>query len=254
MSNMNQFICPLCSGAAEYYDVVDFNKTCEENKGIFLKKAGVPIYYALCEKCQFCYAPDMILWTPEQFKAHVYNDDYLIVDSEYEEIRPKHNFALLSSKFGQFKNDFSHLDYGGGNGNLSSLLKTDGFDSTSYDVFVDQFAAVALGRQFDLITAFEVFEHHPDPNRLIKELSELLTPNGIILFSTILSDGNITPKKRLNWFYASPRNGHISLFAKSSLELLARKFEFKLASDWFQYHAFFKTIPVWAQNFLSKTS
>ncbi len=62
---MNRFICPLCSGDAEYFDVVDFNKTCEENKGVFLKKSGVPIYYVLCNRCQFCYAPDMLAWTPE---------------------------------------------------------------------------------------------------------------------------------------------------------------------------------------------
>lgn len=188
---MNQFICPVCAGSAEYLDVVDFNKTCEENKGVFLKKSGVAVYYVLCSRCQFYYTPNMILWTPEQFKTHVYNDDYLLIDSEYEEIRPRHNYGLLSSKFGQFKNNFSHLDYGGGNGNLSWLLRADGFDSISYDFFVDQFDAEALGRKFDLITAFEVFEHHPNPNQLIQELCQLLATNGMILFSTILSDGNI---------------------------------------------------------------
>ena len=251
---MNKFFCPVCAGAAEYLDVVDFNKTCEENKGVFLKKSGVAVYYVLCSQCQFCYTPDMILWTPEQFKTHVYNDDYLLIDSEYEEIRPRHNFGLLSSKFGQFKNNFSHLDYGGGNGNLSSLLRADGFDSTSYDVFVDQFDAVGLGRKFDLITAFEVIEHHPNPTQLIQELCQLLAPNGMILFSTILSDGNIAHNNRLNWFYASPRNGHISLFAKPTLEFISRKFGFNLGSDWFQYHIFFKTIPEWAQNFVGKNS
>ena len=196
----------------------------------------------------------MISWTPEQFKAHVYNDDYLLIDSEYEEIRPKHNFGLLSSKFGKYKKEFSHLDYGGGDGHLSSLMKADSFDSTSYDVFVDTFDIAKLGQKFDLITAFEVFEHHPSPNQLIRELCQLLAPNGMILFSTILSDGNIVENKRLNWFYASPRNGHISLFAKPTLEFLARKFGFNHASDWFQYHIFFKDVPRWAQGFVVKST
>ena len=251
---MTQFTCPVCSGVAEYFDVVDFNKTCEENKGVFLKKSGAAVYYALCNQCNFCYSPEMILWTPELFKAHVYNDDYLTIDSEYEEIRPKQNFGLINSKLGQFKKKFSHLDYGGGNGNLSSLLRADGFDSTSYDVFVDTFTAIELGKKFDLITAFEVFEHHSDPNQLIKELCELLMPNRMILFSTILSDGNIVPNNRLNWFYASPRNGHISLFSKAPLEFLARKFEFNFVSDWFQHQIFFKTQPQWSQNLFSQSN
>jgi SAM-dependent methyltransferase len=247
---VRQFTCPICSANAEYLDVVDFNKTCEENKGVFLPKSGTPIYYALCNQCQFCFSPEMMLWDSGQFKSHVYNDDYLLIDSEYEDIRPQRNFSLLNTKFGQFKKDFSHLDYGGGNGRLSSLLTAEGFNSLSYDVFVDDFDAEELDQKFDLITSFEVFEHHPDPVALIKKLCALLTPNGIILFSTILSDNNIKKNQRLDWFYASPRNGHISLFSTLSLGFLAGKFGFNLASDWFEYHIFYKEKPEWAVHFL----
>ncbi len=37
----------------------------------------------------------------------------------------------------------------------------------------------------------KLYHHDNYHNQLIKELCELLTPNGMILFSTILSDGNI---------------------------------------------------------------
>jgi len=100
-----------------------------------------------------------------------------------------------------------------------------------------------------LITAFEVFEHVPDVNALVSQLNLLLDDEGIVLFSTLLSDGNIEKNRRLDWWYASPRNGHISLFSKRSLGLLAEKYEFNAGSFSAGYHVFFrKQVPVWAEH------
>jgi 2-polyprenyl-6-hydroxyphenyl methylase/3-demethylubiquinone-9 3-methyltransferase len=41
------------------------------------------------------------------------------------------------------------------------------------------------GQTFDVITCMELLEHVPDPEALIKTLSQLLKPNGKIFFSTI---------------------------------------------------------------------
>ena len=38
-----------------------------------------------------------------------------------------------------------------------------------------------------------------------------------MLFSTALSDGGLARNQRLRWWYASPRNGHISLFSHRSV-------------------------------------
>jgi hypothetical protein len=38
------------------------------------------------------------------------------------------------------------------------------------------------------------------------------------MFSTLLSDGNIKLGQKLTWWYASPRNGHISLFSRRQPE------------------------------------
>jgi hypothetical protein len=40
-----------------------------------------------------------------------------------------------------------------------------------------------------------------------------------VLFSTLLSDGEIVRGRPLRWWYAAPRNGHISLFSAQSLRL-----------------------------------
>lgn len=120
--------------------------------------------------------------------------------------------------------------------------------STSYDPFINfETNLEALGK-FNLITAYEVFEHVPDIDNLMAQLSLLLDKQGMILFSTLLSDGNIKANQRLNWWYAAPRNGHISLFSQASLSLLAKKYQFTLASYSTGFHVMFKQIPTWAAH------
>jgi 2-polyprenyl-3-methyl-5-hydroxy-6-metoxy-1,4-benzoquinol methylase len=112
---------------------------------------------------------------------------------------------MLEAGFAPFAAEISHLDYGGGAGLLSKLMGEKGFRSTSYDPFVNTDTDPATLGAFDLITAFEVFEHASDVNALMANLSALRKPNGIILFSTLASDGQIAPNTRLTWWYAAPR-------------------------------------------------
>jgi 2-polyprenyl-3-methyl-5-hydroxy-6-metoxy-1,4-benzoquinol methylase len=113
---------------------------------------------------------------------------------------------------------------------------------------VDKAVNIAELGKFDLITAYEVFEHVPDPLQLMVNLRSLLSLNGIILFSTLLSDGNIHVNQRLNWWYASPRNGHISLFSRKSLAILAENNGFIFGSFSLGFHVLFTNIPPWAAH------
>jgi SAM-dependent methyltransferase len=213
-----------------------------------LPLAGIPIYYARCEKCAFCFAPGIASWSPDEFAQRIYNDEYALVDPDYVEVRPRTNAKSLAGMFGGSPPPVRHLDFGGGKGLLASLLREAGWNSTSYDPFVDrQVRADELG-QFDFITAFEVFEHVPDAPQLMAQLRRLLAPNGLIIFSTLLSDGNIRPGQRLSWWYASPRNGHISLFSKGSLAALARANQLRFGSFSDGVHVFFTNVPAWAAH------
>ena len=231
--------------ATSLLDVVDLNKSCEEQRGRFLPIAGIPIYYALCDHCGFCFAPEMQQWTMEEFSTRIYNDDYVLVDPDYLGARP-HSYALmLTEMFAKNVLDIRHLDYGGGNGDLSNELFAAGWNSMSYDPFVDGPLRGDLGR-FDLVTCFEVFEHVPDVNQLISTLSSVVKEDGMVLFSTFVSDGKIARNQRLQWWYASPRNGHISLFSRTSLGLLGEKAGFKLVSCSANLHAYWREMPPWA--------
>jgi SAM-dependent methyltransferase len=240
--------CPICNFSAHLYDVVDLNKSCAEAMGIHLPISGEPIYYAYCQACGFCYAPTMCAWSLDTFRQKIYNQDYAAIDPDYIEKRPSHNANWLVKLFKDLPKEIQHLDYGGGNGMLSDLLKQAGWDSVSYDPFnLTDTPMQQLGK-FDLLTAFEVFEHVPDVEVLMHQLCSLLNENGLIIFSTLVSDGHILPHQRLTWWYASPRNGHISLFSNKALQLCAQKFQFNLASFNDGLHIMFRDQPVWANH------
>jgi SAM-dependent methyltransferase len=247
----NQLICTACHGPAFVLDAVDFNKSCEEARGKFLNATGAMVYYALCSQCGFCFAPEIAGWKLEEFSKHIYNDAYVLVDPDYVEARPKANAQTLVSMFKGKAHGFRHLDYGGGEGTLSNLLKESGWKSTSYDPFVNKDKVLSQLGKFDLITAFEVFEHVPDPQQLMRDLRTLLAPNGIVLFSTLLSDGHIATDQKLNWWYAAPRNGHISLFSKQSLNMLAHQNKFNFACFSEGFHTFFTKVPRWANHLIA---
>lgn len=241
--------CPVCKTPAAHLDSVDFNKTCEELRGLKLATSGVLVRYYLCGRCGFCFAPEFSSWTFRDFEERIYNGDYATVDPDYRLARPKSNAELLAKTFDGTK--IRHMDYGGGSGLLSETLRAKGWDSHTYDPFVDRSIRVAQLGRFDLVTAFEVFEHVPDIGALFEDLQALVEPNGLILFSTLLSDGEIRPGEPLRWWYASPRNGHISLFSKESLSLCMTQQGFKFASASANLHIAHRQIPAWASHILA---
>ena len=240
--------CPVCGTGCRPLDRVDLNKSCEETKGRVLPPSGILVEYVFCEGCGFCFAPVLCLWTLDEFSERIYNEQYEFVDPDYVVARPTGNAADLVRWFGERGSAMAHLDYGGGHGLLSDFLRDSGWNSRSYDPYFDRSTPVANLGKFDLITAYEVFEHVPDVNTLGSDLVTLLNPEGVVIFSTVLSDGFITAGMPLTWWYAAPRNGHISLFSRKSLELLATEFGFNFGSYAPGLHAFWRKLPPWAAS------
>ncbi len=240
--------CPVCSSKTRLLDVVDFNKSCEEGNGLRLPLAGVGVYYARCPGCGFCFAPELCAWPMSAFAEKIYNDGYAQVDPDYLERRPKVNALQLQSLMGNQPPALRHLDYGGGNGLLARTLQQAGWNSASYDPFANPDVALADLGTFDFITAFEVFEHVPDPQVLMAGLKTLLSDQGVVYFTTLLSDGEIVEGGKLGWWYAAPRNGHISLYTRESLSTLARRHGLRFQSLTPGSHVLVSGAPPWAQR------
>jgi 2-polyprenyl-6-hydroxyphenyl methylase/3-demethylubiquinone-9 3-methyltransferase len=63
--------------------------------------------------------------------------------------------------------------------------------------------------------------------------------SGIILLSTLLQPADID-RQGLSWWYAAPRNGHVSLYSATSLEKLAERFGFQIHSLDQSYHVLYR--------------
>lgn len=238
--------CTVCGAAAAAFDVVDFNRSCEEVRHSYLPLSGEAVYYHRCGQCGFCFAPDLCKWPKERFAEKVYNDGYVAVDPDYLEVRPRGNAAFLHTCFPAFGRR-RHLDYGGGNGLLSRTLRNAGWQSQSYDPFVDELTDPAALGSFDLISAFEVFEHVPDIHAVLEEVLPMLRDDAVLMFSTALSDGAIVPGRRLDWWYAAPRNGHVALHSQASLQTLAAAYGVRLVSlSQFLHVLLPSRVPAWA--------
>ena len=240
--------CPICDGTATLLDVVDFTKNCEELHGFFLPLSGIPVYYRMCENCGFVFSTDFWDWRDEDFRVGIYNPDYIQVDPDYLTVRPQANAQRLHELLGAKKEHLRHLDYGGGNGTCSAALVANGWNSTSCDPFSEPANDITTRGRFNLITAFEVFEHVPRPDELMRRLIPLMDSACLVIFSTLTSDLKLVRNQRINWWYCAPRNGHISLYSKRSLELLGDRFDLRSGSFDEGLHCYFNQLPHWAQH------
>ena len=241
--------CPICGNDAPGLDVVDFNKNCMEPQGYTLPLAYRPIYYHMCGNCQHVFSPEFWSWTNSDFSREIYNEDYVHIDPDYQEKRPLGNAQLLVQLFGANKSCINHLDYGGGNGLLSTRLREDGWNSTSFDPFPETHILPSHLGKFNLITAFEVFEHVPLPHQMLDNVAQLMDESCLILFSTLISDNSLQRNSRINWWYCSPRNGHINLYTRKSLSLLGAEHDLKFGSINDGLHCYARQIPIWATQF-----
>jgi 2-polyprenyl-6-hydroxyphenyl methylase/3-demethylubiquinone-9 3-methyltransferase len=230
--------CKCCGAPATLFGLVDFHKNCEIYRNNALEISGVPIYYHRCPVCRFIFTTALDHFSQEDFVQFVYNDEYALIDPDYQEVRPRGNATLVGRLLPEAKLA-RILDYGGGNGRLATLLGEAGYSSVeTYDPFVPRFASKPAGL-FDCVISFETLEHSTDPARTLADIIAFLTDTGIILLSTLLQPADID-LQGLSWWYAAPRNAHVSLYSYSSLEKLVERSGFQLHSLDQSYHVLYR--------------
>lgn len=231
-------VCKICESPAHLYGVTDFNTSCYGNNvhRYNYPLSGHAIYYHKCTYCNLIFTNAFDDWSDEEYKQHIYNDDYIKYDPNFDKVRPEKNAHLLLSNFKELTT-CTMLDFGCGDGQLINILKKEGVNTAGWDPFHKDTPMPET--TFDFVTSFEVMEHTPDPIKTVSLIHELMTETtGKYFFSTGVNDTHIN--ELMNNWYIAPRNGHITIYSQKSLEILFARFGMKVIhlSEW--YHLAFK--------------
>ena len=120
------------------------------------------------------------------------------------------------------------LDFGGGTGLLCRMLRDARVDAYTFDEYDDGgfakgFISKIGERDFDVISAIEVFEHLPDPRGTL----DLLFSSGAkVIVATTQAYG----EEDASWDYLALFTGqHVFFYSKKALDWIAAKYGYHLA-------------------------
>lgn len=194
--------CKVCSSPSFFV----FSK-------IILRKYLISYYQ--CSECKFIQTENPY-WLSEAYDSPINIEDTGIM---------QRNFLLLfqlAPFFLTLSNKCKFLDYGGGYGFFTRLLRDVGFDAYWEDPYCKNLVARGFESKktttYDVLTAFEVFEHIVDPKILIKKI---LKRAPMLIFSTQTSDKVADLE---NWWYMGYSHGqHVSIYSKQAIQILAKQ-------------------------------
>jgi Methyltransferase domain len=175
---------------------------------------GIDITYFECINCGSLQTQEPT-WLPEAYKrSHLANAD----TGAAQRVFGNHALVLIAAKVLRLQ---TILDFGGGDGLLCRLLRDRGLDAETVDGYATPTYALMykgdLAKRYDLITAFEVFEHLPQPATTLGHLFRA-RPKFIIASTEVYSGQDS------EWWYLAPLEGqHVFFYSRNGLQLLASR-------------------------------
>jgi hypothetical protein len=210
---MSRLKCKICSSSSEFFA-----------RARLLDRHDVAYYR--CSGCGFVQTEEPY-WLDEAYSDAINRSDVGLVRRN---LRQAKIVRSIIATF--FRSDGKFIDYGGGYGLLTRLLRDGGFDFYRYDphcenIFARDFEAENKGLGYELLTAFELFEHLVNP---LDEVRKMLGFSGNIFFVTQLLPA-ATPKPDEWWYYGLDHGQHVSFYTQRSLSTIAETFSLNLYSD-----------------------
>lgn len=182
------------------------------------------VNYFFCSYCKFLQTEEPH-WLKEAYERPINLSDTGIMNRNI-------NFSKLTATllYNFFSNDSKGIDYAGGYGIFTRLMRDIGFDFYWQDKYTTNLLAQGFeddaSQNFDILTAFEVFEHLIEPKQ---ELENMLTRSKSILFSTEIFLA--LPPQQDWWYYGFHHGQHIAFYSLNTLKYLAQVFNLNLYTN-----------------------
>lgn len=204
-------------------------RVCEGNSHCFAEELLLKrhrVQYYRCASCGFVQTEEPF-WLEEAYGEAITAGDVGLVRRN---LRTATVTRLLLTLFFDARKKF--IDYGGGYGLFVRLMRDAGYDFRRFDphcenIFARGFDATISDAPFELLTAFEVFEHLADP---VTAIAEMLRFSDSIFFTTELS-ASAAGRPAECGYYGLEHGQHISFFTLRSLRMLAERHGLRLYSD-----------------------
>jgi Methyltransferase domain len=175
---------------------------------------GLEFPYFLCSECGSLQTENPT-WLSKDYRS----PDFMPDTGAVQRALRNHALILMLAKTLRLK---TILDYGGGDGLLCRLLRDRGLAAETMDECEEPWYARgyegSLSKQYDLITAFEVFEHLPQPGATLDQLFR--TPRFIIASTEVYSG------QESNWWYLGPPGeapGHVCAHLRSGGTIISAR-------------------------------
>jgi hypothetical protein len=200
--------------------------------GLVLQKYDVGFFR--CRNCGFIQTEEPF-WLAESYASAINRTDvgYVGRNVAYSKMVK----AVICAMFNP---QASFVDFGGGYGMLVRLMRDSGFDFRWQDKHCDNLFAQGFevledsNTGFELLTAFEVFEHLVDP---LGGVEEMLGFADSIMFSTELVPDPVPALDE--WFYYGLDHGqHVAFYTRGALKEIGRRFNLNVVSYGSYMHLF----------------
>ncbi|MBN2189505.1 MAG: class I SAM-dependent methyltransferase [Chitinispirillaceae bacterium] len=193
------------------------------------------VSYFSCPKCGFLQT-EKPYWLDEAYRRTLNSEDTSVLQRNWY-----YADVVSSVIFSLFDRHGTFLDFGGGHGVLTRLLRDKGFDFYWMDpggenLFARGFEYNPSKTPFELVTCIECFEHFVDPR---KEIETILGISPNIFFATQLLPSPV-PKPEEWSYYGLTHGQHISFYSLKTLRHLAKAFGLRMYSNGTYMHLFTK--------------
>jgi hypothetical protein len=183
------------------------------------------VQYFRCPECGFIQT-EKPYWLAEAYIEALVAADVGIMERNL--LSSRVTAAVISLLFPHGK---KFLDYGGGHGTFVRLMRDRGFNFFWQDLYAKNIHARTFeyeeGTRYDLVTAFELMEHLPDP---LEGMAPIFALSDNVLTTTLLAPDPPPPPP--NWWYYVVQGGqHVSIYTPAALQQLARRYRRNVSSS-----------------------